>query len=220
MAPLEVNDSYLSSDYRLNGSDVYRPFGPLVYKSRISEQTLEKLKTHAISVRGNEAEDVRKQLAGNLSEEYNLASVVDYDIVHEIKTHIAKYYSASLGIPFSGWKHGLSKYELDSLWVNFQKAFEWNPEHHHTGDLSFVIYLKVPDFEKESEHETQQGNSPTAGRLSLSFGEPLPQSNCRINITPYEGLIVVFPSWMRHSVYPFTQENEERWSIAGNAYHK
>ena len=35
------------------------------------------------------------------------------------------------------------KYEYDGMWVNIQKANEYNPPHNHAGHISFVIYLKI-----------------------------------------------------------------------------
>ena len=40
---------------------------------------------------------------------------------------------------------------LDTMWVNFQKKYEFNPPHTHTGVLSFVIFIQIPYDLKEEE---------------------------------------------------------------------
>ena len=43
-------------------------------------------------------------------------------------------------------------HKITSAWINFQKKYEHNPIHRHDGDLSFVIWLKIPfDLEKEKK---------------------------------------------------------------------
>ena len=37
------------------------------------------------------------------------------------------------------------EYFMSSMWVNFQRQYEFNPPHDHDGCLSFVIYLSIPE---------------------------------------------------------------------------
>jgi len=39
---------------------------------------------------------------------------------------------------------------LSNLWCNFQKKYEFNPPHDHSGVFSFVVFIKIPySFKKE-----------------------------------------------------------------------
>ena len=60
---------------------------------------------------------------------------------------------------------------LKSLWVNFQKKYEFNPPHTHDDDLSFVIYTKIPDG-LEEECKTSVSNSPGPGCIVFDFNMP------------------------------------------------
>ena len=52
---------------------------------------------------------------------------------------------------FSNLGFSAKSASLESIWINFQNSGDFNPEHTHGGaDLSFVIYLKVPDIIKKS----------------------------------------------------------------------
>ena len=36
------------------------------------------------------------------------------------------------------------EFELNNFWVNYQKQYEFNPLHDHSGIYSFVIFVKIP----------------------------------------------------------------------------
>ena len=105
---------------------------------------------------------------------------------------------------------------LDALWVNFQKKYEFNPPHLHKGTLSFVIWMKIPyDIKDEEELPwVKSSNAPRAGHFSFL------SSNCLERSIPlskeYEGVFCIFPSSLKHMVYPFYTTNHLRVSISGN----
>ena len=105
---------------------------------------------------------------------------------------------------------------LDSLWVNFQKPREYNPPHHHTGDISFVLFLQVPEgIKKENEAIKGIHNNEGPGMLIFDYGEHIPFSLARCSKMPEVGDIIMFPSWLRHQVHDFKSEGE-RISVSGN----
>ena len=105
------------------------------------------------------------------------------------------------------------KLTLTRLWINFQKINDFNPIHSHSGDLSFVIYLKVPE---SIFSVNTNGNYKKAGLIEFTYGEPVSYFD-RENFTvqPYEGLMLIFPAKLQHSVPPFWVD-EERISVSGN----
>ena len=105
---------------------------------------------------------------------------------------------------------------LDSLWVNFQKPREYNPPHHHTGDMSFVLFLQVPEgIKKENEAIKGVHNNEGPGMLIFDYGEHIPFSIGRKSLMPVVGDLIMFPSWLRHYVNDFTSKGE-RISVSGN----
>jgi hypothetical protein len=120
-------------------------------------------------------------------------------------------------------KTGTSEYnfELDKLWVNFQKQNEFNPTHDHAGAVSFVVWMKIPiEYEEQRELAiSKNSDAPSAiSNFEFSYTEILG------NIRTYtyvmnslaEGTIVFFPAELHHQVYPYFNCDEERVSISGN----
>ena len=156
-----------------------------------------------------------------MSEEYDLFHYLKTDdnpVTQEIFKHVSKFICGVENQPSRLYNHYIKKLEMESMWVNFMKAFEWNPEHTHSAHVSYVLYVNVPnDMKEEEKHPTQQSNSNTAGSITLAYGEDNTYNITIKNIVPETGDILVFPNWLRHYVYPFTTD-VERISVAGNGY--
>ena len=108
-------------------------------------------------------------------------------------------------------------FEPDSLWINFQKANEFNPHHIHIGDLSFVLYCKIPK-EMEEEQKNFKGTAMFPGEISWEFTQ---QARPRWATTgmshfPREGEMFIFPAMLQHWVAPFKTPDVERISVSGN----
>lgn len=195
-----------------------RPFGPTIFHTQMSDENFELLKTAVDSDR--DGRDARDNLAGNLSKS-NWLDSVDSSVIEEIKERCGAYLCAFDNHTPEASELYAKQVELESIWANYQKANEWNPPHNHTGDLSFVIYIDNPiDYEWEKKHETQQGNSSTAGLISFRYGEMAPFNDNKFTHKPTNGEMFIFPAWLEHLVYPFNQPDIERISVAGNAIYK
>ena len=84
---------------------------------------------------------------------------------------------------------------VNSAWVVSQYANEYNPIHNHTGgDISFVY-------------------NTASQRNQDIFEKGL------VQITPTPGLMIMFPSYLGHTVYPFIGEGERR-CVAFNASYR
>ena len=105
---------------------------------------------------------------------------------------------------------------INSAWIVSQYANEYNPMHNHTGcDISAVIYLKCPDVKGRRNLESKKGKHDNDGDISF-IHSAMGNRNFDIfekgvmNITPTPGLLVMFPSYLIHTVYPFIGEGERR----------
>lgn len=109
---------------------------------------------------------------------------------------------------------------LDNLWVNFQEKHEFNPVHDHTGVFSFVIWVKIP-YNLKNETALSPGvNSaqPLAGHFSFYYTNTL-GNLCHFSIPAdetMENTLLIFPSKLNHSVYPFYSSDDYRISVSGN----
>jgi hypothetical protein len=111
-------------------------------------------------------------------------------------------------------------YQLMDQWINIQAHNDFVPLHEHSGDMSYVIYLKVPGYlKKEYEqhyHYRNNGLSYSEGCIEFFYGIKTELYSCSQKIVPEEGQIILFPSQVQHYVYPFKNPSETRVSISGN----
>jgi hypothetical protein len=94
------------------------------------------------------------------------------------------------------------------------KKHEYNPPHDHADQLSFVIFLKVPE-EIKQEQKDYKGKSGGPGSLSFLYGEGNRQAITYQSLHPNEGDMFIFPAWLKHYVAPFYSD-VTRISVSGN----
>lgn len=119
--------------------------------------------------------------------------------------------------------HELEKLEinLDHAWIVSQYENEYNPIHFHTYcDLSSVLYLKVPSFDDRSkEGKLPEYKFQRDGMIEFVYKTACPtgMEKGSLSFMPVPGKLVIFPSNLLHTVYPFKGSGERR-SIAFNSH--
>ena len=108
---------------------------------------------------------------------------------------------------------------LSQSWIVSQYKHEYNPVHTHSGNFSGVIYLKIPDDMENHFIEEMKDHYPASGLIEFSHGEKQDFKSDTLMFKPRVGQMLVFPNWLKHSVYPFYCEGERR-SMSFNAYWK
>jgi hypothetical protein len=112
-------------------------------------------------------------------------------------------------------------YVIDgNSWVNFQKKHEYNPLHFHLQDISWVIWVTIPyDLEEEMNHPSMvESNYNVASKFQFVYNKldgGISMYQLDIDQT-WEGVLMMFPAYLKHQVYPFQTCDEHRISIAGN----
>ena len=104
-------------------------------------------------------------------------------------------------------------------WIVSQYAGEYNPWHKHSGDFSAVIYLKLPDGMEGEYKKDEQDHYPANGLIEFMYGEAQDFRSDGVKFKPEIGKFLVFPSYLKHFVYPFNVQGERR-SMSFNAYMK
>lgn len=108
------------------------------------------------------------------------------------------------------WMPGRYGLRLIDLWLNVQRAGDYNPTHTHGGSFSGVLFLQVPP---------QITGDRFDGQLCFHGPEEWQIQTFRTGmahyVLPIPGQYYVFPAWQPHSVAPFRGEGE-RWSLAFN----
>lgn len=105
---------------------------------------------------------------------------------------------------------------LFQSWIISQYKHEYNPWHTHSGDFSGVIYLKLPDGMEDHFNEETKDHYPASGLIDFKFGEKCDLRSDTFMVHPKVGMMLVFPAWLNHTVYPFYCDGERR-SMSFNA---
>ena len=209
----------------------HKPFSPMIMESTVPDKFVEIVNDTADKVLGSETASVEwdwsHKLVGKVHKEVQIpvrnkehrellfttmrGACVDY-LKESIKNNTAY-----------GWKKiaGDAVPTIDNIhmahsWVVSQYAGEYNPWHHHSGDFSAVIYLKLPPKMNEEIKEDWKDHYPANGLIEFMFGENQGFRSDNLKFKPKVGKLLMFPSWLRHFVYPFKSEGERR-SMSFNA---
>ena len=191
-------------------------FGPVLKKYKLSDEFCKEMLRRGLTSKVSH----EQQLAGIIEqkEQFGQYRYSDQDIKFfaENMVEVLSDYRSTQNEMFgqSDDVNDVPQYRLNSLWINIMGPGDFNPPHVHDGDLSFVLYLKVPKELKE-ENEKYIGKSDGPGNIWLQFGEDLTWAASSKAIFPEENMMLVFSARLRHVVYPY-KSNVERISISGN----
>ena len=109
------------------------------------------------------------------------------------------------------------KLNLNSVWINEMKVGEYNPIHIHQGTiftgLSSVMILKLP---KDMGPEYARPDTPLNGKLQIMGNSSGQFVKADYSPIAEERDFYVFPYDMRHCVYPHTNLNAIRRTLAAN----
>ncbi len=192
---------------------VIRPFGPSIVKLRIPDELIKKLNDYVDQTISNQekvsALDHSSQLAGKVKQEF----LLENKFMEEIR------WGQFLGSAIKIWLENDSNKKLQSIdiircWIVRQFKNEYNPIHFHSGHVSGVGYLKVP---KTFGEVSEKKRTNDKGRLTLIHGSVNLFSKATYVIKPEVGDFYLFPNYLLHTVYPFSDTDEERRSISFNA---
>ena len=197
-------------------------WGPHLIASTASDELITTLSEKGKEVR-NPKFDWSNALAGRIKEEYKFQDYQEWfpPLFHQ---HLVDYFDS---LPegkskqtMKSWKNGF-EWQIESLWINYQGPKEYNPPHTHGGDLSFVVYVDIPQ-EILDENEVYQKETGKIGPGIIVFdsgdsvyGNFLSFFNNTINFTPKTGMILIFPAYLTHHVYAFDSD-VKRVSVSGN----
>ena len=173
-------------------------------------------------IKGKNLQPANMDLAGNIKNEFLIPEGKEhvypliFALIDKHKEQYPQHFKKITG--YTGKKE--ISLQLHSLWVNFQKKYEFNPMHVHDGLYSFVIWHKVPytiDNEKQ-RFTSMREKDIRAGMFSFFYTDPsgkvtqeaLPVDNS------WEGKVALFPAMLNHMVYPFYTSDDYRISISGN----
>ena len=194
--------------------EIFKPFGPSIVKISIPEDIISSMNSYVEEIIKDKEKlkenDEGHKLAGNVYQEF----LLDTDFMKKIK------WANFLGLVCEKWVWRekavkLKKFQIIKSWIVRQFKNEYNPIHYHSGNISGVGYLKVPSKMGETLQKNKTINND--GKLILIDGSKKMFCSPTYTITPKVGDFYLFPSYLMHTVYPFSDTEEERRSVSFNA---
>lgn len=162
-----------------------------------------------------DAKPMNDSLVGHIRHQYLM--VKSHDLIEQISIEMAMRYQQvfqSCKLPPN------TDLRMEGAWVNFQQKHEFNPLHNHSGDFSFVIYVKIPYLiEDEKKYtSTVPAQLQIPGSFIFHYTDALGQISPWTLPTDktYEKRIIIFPARMMHVVHPFYSSDDFRVSVSGN----
>ena len=194
--------------------EILKPFGPSIAKVVMPNEIVSKMNQHVDDLSNNQDKlaklDHGQYLAGNVTNEFRL----DIEFMKKIKW--AEFLATSCEKwLLDGHNITLRRFDIISSWIVKQFKNDYNPIHYHSGQISGVGYLKVPGAMGDYSQKNKKSNHN--GKLVLIDGSKRFVCSPTYTITPQVGDFYFFPSYMMHTVYPFTDTSEERRSVSFNA---
>lgn len=198
-------------------------FGPKIYKSRLEKDAIDMLKSVAEQSKESKL-FFGHMLAGNIEQQFAAQFDIEQrkqflQIIYEhVHACVVEFDKGQNKIFERGNVENIT-YNLGSgPWINVQRAGEFNPAHQHTGNLSAVIYIDIPEaIAEENQNRHSEIKQPVAGIISFIHGDDSFWYRSIDHYQPKTGDIIIFPASLKHEVYPF-KSDVERISMAFNVH--
>jgi len=143
-------------------------------------------------------------VGGWQSEDLNLDSIRIYTHLYKLTNTLQKTIDT-----ISNQIDPTLKLCIDNLWMNVNKLGDYNTPHYHTNSaFSGVLYIQCGGGSNiEFTHDTLKDHYPFWTKSEMFAN--------KFQLYPKVGRLIIFPSWIKHSVLPNESDNE-RISIAFN----
>jgi hypothetical protein len=197
--------------------DFFSPFGPMIAKLRAPRSLVEsvnrfvdeRVREHAESLPRAGARGVLGEIA--LPQDFVTAGG-EASLAHQTAQWISRYVRRVD-------HRGGNRVRFELFWIVRQFAASFSPVHFHTGDISGVLYLRVPDHiaNEAEEEERTYISARRAGYITFFAGGKQRYARSLISFKPEVGDFYLFPGWLLHAVEPFDGAGERR-SLAFNAF--
>lgn len=198
-------------------ADFVKPFGPWIMVDSVSDALLTRLNDIGDRVladsRMSAQLDWSHHLAGNVDREVLVAFANEDErsrSLAELQGKALRYYEwlVSEQCVQQPQKLTASAFRFEGMWMVNQRAGDFNPAHMHGGDFSAVVYLRLPSA-MEAEWASED-HYPTAGHIEFIDGRPNRFARTGYRVRPRPGMLLLFPAWLLHMVYPFRSDGERR----------
>jgi hypothetical protein len=182
---------------------IFSPFGPMIGKMRVPQVLIDRLNSYADRI-----------AQPDKGSEFTLPDEILDDGTDKSLMAVTSALIADFLREVENTEVGKIDYEV--FWIVSQYHSTPSPMHFHSGDISGVMFLKLPEINEEEEIKTYISGRQ-AGYLNFLNNGKQRFSKSLISFKPQVGDYYVFPGWLLHGAEPFRGTGERR-SLAFNAY--
>jgi hypothetical protein len=187
------------------GLALFSPFGPLIAQAVMPGSLIERINRYGDQVVG-----------GRPGKEFLVPKAVALDggddsLMQHTEALIRRYLTL-IDEPAAG------PVTIDVFWIVSQGPGTPSPVHFHSCDISGVLYLKIPELDREDD-ELQKTyiSGRQAGYINFLSGGKQRFAKSLISFRPSVADFYIFPGWLLHGAEPFRGRGERR-SLAFNAF--
>jgi len=181
----------------------FRTFGPTLGKGKLSKKIIVSLNNYVEKSHISKKIDYSSKLASQIKNEIKVPkTLVNKSLSKELIKNIKIYLNKSD-------VKKIKVIKIINLWVVRQLKNEYNPIHYHEGQLSGVGYLKIPKNMNQNKL-VKNKNIKTNGTIDFINGQKNFLSKSIYNLNPKFGDLLIFPSYLMHTAYPFNVDGERR----------
>jgi len=192
-----------------NQPNHYYNWGPYLHKTKLPQAVCKDI----LARRSQTHTDHSRNLAGVIERQFLLGEDDRKHVESLLQAPLLAYVRERAR--YHGQEANVVSMQIDEVWINIMKPGDFNPPHNHVGgDISFVLYLQIPDGLKE-EFEHNKSNNAGPGTIEFYYGQPDSWVTSGHMILPEEGDLLIFPAQLIHFVQPYKSLGE-RISLAGN----
>ena len=187
----------------------FRAFGPTVGKGKISKKIIKKINIFIDNTTVSKKNNYSSKLASQIKNEIKLSNFfikknLSKELIKSIKEYLIKSDVTRI-----------KDIQIINVWVVKQFKNEYNPIHYHEGQVSGVGYLKIPKNMNQNKM-VENKKIKTNGTIDFINGQRNFLSKSIFNLNPKVGDLLIFPTYLMHSAYPFNVDGERR-SFSFNA---
>ena len=182
---------------------IISPFGPKIAVTRVPRKIINQINLEVNNILKNKKRtkqsDYSKKLVGEVQQEIQLSkNFIKKYLIKFINSNVKKYIKKTIN-------RRTKTIKLNNLWIVRQYKNEYNPVHFHSGHISGVGYLKIPNNITKSRKRLK-----TNGTIDFIHGSKSFLNNSIFNHKPKVGDLILFPNYLMHTAYPFKREGERR----------
>ena len=182
---------------------IISPFGPKIAVIRVPRKIINQINLEVNNIlkskKRTKQSDYSKKLVGEVQQEIQLSkNFIKKYLIKFINSNVKKYIKKTIN-------RRTKTIKLNNLWIVRQYKNEYNPVHFHSGHISGVGYLKIPNNITKSRKRLK-----TNGTIDFIHGSKSFLNNSIFNHKPKVGDLILFPNYLMHTAYPFKREGERR----------